>query len=681
MLLLLPIFSCILLYLIFYGRSHDFARSLANSWLCIVLFVWCVTEGLSFFHIWTKTGVVISWIIILVFLGAAFFQKNLLSDLKQYFRGSGKCQKIYNEYGKILFLLIFFWFFVLVTAVLSSQSNVDSLKYHLPRIMHWIQNKSVGYYATNTDLQVRYPALSEYLVSQIYMLCTNDRMANLVQTGAYICSGIMVFGISRKLGVTVRFSFAALTIYYMMPMAIAQLYTTQTDIIAGMFLLVYVYFILDLVKAKDLGKGWQAGVTGTRLAVSVMLGYLCKPTICFVMIVFFFWMCIVRLCRRDRMVVLLQYMIIGGVTAIILYTPLFIKSYQTYRVQPSISATEEEIKTEDPNTIKTQENEKNTNFVKSAGNALAPDSFNVVNALKSPSEFILTCVKNLGRNSSSICFPKWNDFIVKAVFKIGEILDGDVSNFQIQQKSIRFFDRDTASNPSIMLFWVLGTLCVVFRVSRTNKEQTIYAICAGIGLLIQCGLMGFTMFRTRYLVGAMAVLCPFFACVLEKIRFNLENKKKIMTMLITIGCFGAINTFWFALALVKDGFGGSSMHQYFQENDNEFAYQQILEFINENEYKKIGVTGILELEYVLWQEIDDLERLEWVNVQKEFLTKYEDINYSPDCIIMESIDAVDIGTRLECHGIVYECIWETKGYENYYSGYIPVPSDDNLSDY
>lgn len=674
MLLLLPIISFLLLYLIWYVKCYDFFRALANTWLCIVLFVWIVTEGLSALGFWTKAGVIVSWAIMLAILVAACYKKNIIRNLQQYMIRSGMLRQC-EQHRSQWIVLVGFWALILLTTMLSSQNNIDSLKYHLPRIMHWMQNKSVWHYATDVDLQVRYPSLTEYLVSQIYMLCSNDRMANLVQTGAYICSGIMVFGISQKLGVSGKFSFTALLLYYMMPMALAQAYTTQTDDVAGMFLLVYVYFILDFIRTDELKMGKQGVLNGTRLAACVMFGYLCKPTVCFVMIVFFCWMCVTRIFKRDGMRVLLKYVVVGIVTAVILYMPSLLKIYQTYTVQQSVSVVQEEGVADTGSqeaAVMDQTNDNTQDFINSAGNAIAPDSFHVARALKSPSKFIMNCLENLGRNSSSICFPKWNELIVKVVEKAGRILDYSTNKFKLQEEDKQYFHRDTASNPTIMLCLVLACLVVVLRFSRPNREQVLYGICAIAGFLIQCGLMGYTSFRTRYLIGAMAVMCPAFAIALDNLKVGVEKRKYTAVALIAVAGMGAVNTFSYTMAIVKNGLGGNSLHQYFELNLQEYSYQQMVDYVNDNGFSLIGLNGAMSLEYVFWQEIDNLERIEYVNIQDKSLVKYEDMSYIPECILAEPEDMVEEGDLIECHGITYHCVLSIEGYGGYYVVYVPV---------
>lgn len=676
MLLILPVLVILLLYLVYYGKGQGMTEALANTWLSFVLFVWLVTEGLSLIKAWTSISVIFFWSLFLLGLTVVFLKRDYRKRLEQRVIQGGGVKQVCRENKKLIMILSAFWLFILVTAMLSSQNNIDSMKYHLPRIMHWIQNKSVWYYATDVDLQVRYPSLTEYLVSQIFMLCNNDRMANLVQTGAYLLSGIMVYGIARKLGVSYRFSFLALAVYHMMPMAIAQCYTTQTDIVAGMFLLVYIFFILDFIRADHLKMDGRGFICGGRLAACIFLGYLCKPTICFVMVVFFLWMCMVRIYRKDRVHVLIRYVLVGGVVAVMLYLPLFAKSYQTYHMKeaPAIMQGQKEIgmvvNIGNREMSAGQDEGNPSEFLKRAGNALAPDSANIMNAIESPSRFVITCMENLGRNSSSICFPKWNELIEKVVCKAAVLLGYETEGFKVQEENKNFFHRDMASNPTVMLCMVLACICVIARLTKIGREQFAYGICAVVGFVVQCGLMGYTPFRTRYLVGAMAVMCPFFAIVLENLRIEWDKKKAAVFTLLMIAGIGAVNTFSYAMENIIDGFRGNGLHQYFEVNLQEHSYQQIIDFINNNKYRSIGLGGYISLEYVFWQEIDDVKRMEYVNVSDPFLAKYEDQTYVPDCILAEGVKEATLGDRIQCHGNNYQCALAVQGYGGDYVVYI-----------
>lgn len=662
--IIIPITVIVILLLINYFRSGGIIRALADTWIELVFFIWAMTELLSVFRIWISFSVLISWTLLLAALLFVIYKKGYVCRLSELWSDKNRVLISYRGYRKWFVVFGIYFLFVLVLGAISSQYNMDSMVYHLPRIMRWMQNRSVWHFAPGIEFQVRYPCLTEYLVAQIYLLGGNDRLANLVQTTAYLGSSVMIFGISRKIGASAKAAFAGAFVYLMMPMAAAQAFTTQTDDVAGMFLLVFIFNILDFIKAERLSMDRQGFFVAIKLAACVMLGYLCKPTICFVMLVFFVWMALTRIYRRDKISVLFKYVVVGAIAALLLYVPLYAKSYQTYTVVDKQLASE---------AAQSGEGEAlaENSVLASAGQALAPDVFNVKYALTNPSRFIMTCLQNLGRNSVSICFPNYNDDWNKLIIKAGNALGEDTSTFRIQEGAL-FFYHDTASNPWIMILILISGLCVMIRLSRTNKEQTLYVLCAIVGMLLQCGLMGYTQYRTRYLVGAMAVLCPAIAVSIDTLKVKNSYKDIVISLSMFGAVIGGLNTLSYEIPRIKDGLAGSELHEYFLGNpEDEYVYTKLVDIINENGYQKIGLDGTIYMEYPLWQGIDKLERFESVNVSDIYFAQYEDRSFVPDCIIkvVSEEEAVKEGDLLECHDNTYQCIWSMHWYQLYFCLY------------
>lgn len=123
-------------------------------------------------------------------------------------------------------------------AVLAPPNNADAMIYHLPRVMHWIQNHSVAPYPTPTLRQISFAPGASYIVTHIYLLMGNDRGVNLVQWlafgGAIAASSLIVqaWGGDRRTQI-----FAGLLIATT-PMAILQAMTPQTDLLTAFWLLV-----------------------------------------------------------------------------------------------------------------------------------------------------------------------------------------------------------------------------------------------------------------------------------------------------------------------------------------------------------------------------------------------------------------------------------------------------------
>lgn len=662
---LLPIFTFVLFVMIDYVYRRKIFEAVADAWLAVTAYVWLTTEALSAVDRWNKWTVLFSWCAVCVILGSIVVRKKVwqraCSQLKIK---DGIVEKI-KEYNKYVIAFAVFVIFISIMAILRSQSLIDNLTHRLPRIMHWIQNESVRYFATSSPRQVQLSSLVEYMNAQIYLLGGCDRLANLVQVGAYICSGIMIFGISRKIGVGYKLSFISVYFYLLVPMSIIEVFTTQTDIVAGVYLLIFIYMILDFIRADKLVMDKHEMISTAKISACILAGYLSKPTVCFTMIIFFLWMCIVRLLKRDSIIELLKYVFVGGIVALILFSPSYIRNYRAYNV----NVVEENIEAADvqDNAYATEGDGGEEVVV-----AREPNKALVIRSLTNAKSFIMCCIQNLGMNASTRCFPQMNKLIIRVVYKCARILDFLAgADFKIFVDGGGLGETNEPS-PAIMLFWVLSWGAIILGCSRVKKEQFIYLFCASLGVVVQSGLMGYTFYRTRYLLGAMGVLCPAFAAAIQGIKYNNSLKQKVATALIVISMFGAVNALTYEIPYMIDGFKGEKVHQYFvNNNEPEFYYDQMARFANENKYTQVAIAGTIQYEYVLWQTIENLKRLEMVNVEDIALRKYEDNSYIPECIFVESKEEIKVKDELLCHNVKYECVWADFGNNRYYTAFIP----------
>ncbi|HKC11331.1 MAG TPA: FG-GAP-like repeat-containing protein [Vicinamibacteria bacterium] len=87
-----------------------------------------------------------------------------------------------------------------LVAVLSPVNNWDSLTYHLPRQIHWIQQRSVAYFPARNMRQDILPPFAEFAGAHLMILSGGDRWANLVQWFALPMSIVAVWLIARDLG-------------------------------------------------------------------------------------------------------------------------------------------------------------------------------------------------------------------------------------------------------------------------------------------------------------------------------------------------------------------------------------------------------------------------------------------------------------------------------------------------
>lgn len=658
----LPIIAFFLFLTVYFNKKKNIVESMVVSWLFVTLCSWIIVELFSIFRALNMITVLVSWSVICLVLAAIAVRDRVFRRVIEYCKDRDQVYRYWEKYKFSLICLGIFCGLICLISVLRSQTLVDNLYHRLTKIMHWMQNGKVEYFATWTTPEIKYANLIEYMMTQIYLLKGSDRFITIVQAGAYVCSGCCVYGISRKLGASIKFSLLSMWIFVLTPIIIIETITTQTDVVAGFYLLSFIYFLLDYIQADQLRMNRQGLLSAVCLSASVMFGYLAKPTVCFAMVIFFCWMCVVRLIKRDKFKVLLQYLLVGSVVAAILFLPDLYRNYE-YRTAPNLADVGDSV-----NEI-TVSDGINDSMVSSEAN-------NAIKSLTNPKKFVIVCFRNLAANSTSRCFPKINDFITRLVEKCESVMDySSRQNFRVLVSG--GMGETSEPSPAIMFFLLASWVCVLIRISKVKREQFLYLLFATISLVAQAGLMDYTLFRQRYLIGIMAVLCPAFVIVLENICVNMKTRLDVAIVMLTICSFGAVNALSYEIPYVIFGFQGENIHQYlFHDDDTELHYQLLLDHINEKGYTTVGMYGAIANEYVLWQGIDNLERMEHVNVESNVQgAKLEDLDFLPQCIVEEvSVkEGPEWVETMYCHGQEYICEWKITGEEmgRYYAVLVP----------
>ncbi|MFB2893483.1 hypothetical protein ACE1CI_11270 [Aerosakkonemataceae cyanobacterium BLCC-F50] len=147
------------------------------------------SRSLSFSYIvlwWTSLAVINSLILTVVI----FYSKPSINSIKiknqlgNYLRNQNNLN-IISIAGFIVISSI-----TLLTALLVPPYNYDSMTYHLPRVMHWIQNQTVAHFPTHNLRQISFAPGASYIVTHLQILSGGDRFANCVQWFAFFGSAI-----------------------------------------------------------------------------------------------------------------------------------------------------------------------------------------------------------------------------------------------------------------------------------------------------------------------------------------------------------------------------------------------------------------------------------------------------------------------------------------------------------
>lgn len=159
-------------------------------------------------------------------------------------------------------------------------------------------------------------------------------------------------------------------------------------------------------------------------------------------------------------------------------------------------------------------------------------------------------------------------------------------------------------------------------------------------------------------------MCPVFGVILENIPAGIKMRSNLAVAMVTVCCFGVVNALSYEIPYVVFGFQGQKIHQYlFHDSDAEAYYESMLDFINENGYETVGMYGYVSYEYVLWQGIEDLERMEHVNMEPVHFesAKLSDTTFVPQCIVEEMPEVFGMDETLYCNGQTYVCGWSAVG--------------------
>lgn len=247
-----------LLFLIRRGVEWRAAFLLSSVvWGCLVT---VFTEFLSFFTLLTFGGLALCWAaatVVAVLLNFPLkkpwpvWRLPRLSVIETGFIG-----------GIALICLATF-----IIAIVSPPNNWDSMTYHMSRVMHWLQNRSVAHYPTHILRQIDLNPWAEFAITQFQALSGGDRYANLVQWFSLVGSIVGASLIAKQLSGDRRAQLFSAVVVATIPMGILQSSSTQNDYVVAFWLICLAWSGLEFIRSKELP--W-ALIVGACLGLAVL---------------------------------------------------------------------------------------------------------------------------------------------------------------------------------------------------------------------------------------------------------------------------------------------------------------------------------------------------------------------------------------------------------------------------
>ncbi|MGV3621465.1 MAG: glycosyltransferase family 39 protein, partial [Archangium sp.] len=218
--------------------------------------------------------------------------------------------------------LVFFALSTAIVALVYPPNNADSLGYHMSRVAHWLQNRSVGHFASHWFTENQYGPFAEYVILNFQVLTHSDRLSNMPQWGAYVLCAVNAYSIAGKLGHGRDTQLVAALLAATLPAAVLQASSNQNDLMVACWSVSLVNFGLQLVRVPDdlfaaLGFGLSLG-----------LAILTKATSALFVVAFCLWVAFALLRARKR---LARAVLVAGAVALAVVAGYFARNVQTYR--------------------------------------------------------------------------------------------------------------------------------------------------------------------------------------------------------------------------------------------------------------------------------------------------------------------------------------------------------------
>ena len=255
------------------GRGHRWREALLAGAVVWGVLVAAFTEGLSLLGLLTWSWLVVLWgLAAAAALGVLLLALRLtprppLHHVERGSRTAARGVRAGRLPERMVVLAICGLGAIVViaglTAIVAPPNTYDSMTYHLPRVMHWIQNQSVAHYPTHIPRQLHFSPGAEFILTHLHILAGNDRLLNLVQWLGMVGSVIGVSLLAQRLGAAGAGQVLASVIAATLPMGMLQGSSTQNDYVVTFWLVCLAYFILAAIRSP----GW-----GVSAAVGASLG-------------------------------------------------------------------------------------------------------------------------------------------------------------------------------------------------------------------------------------------------------------------------------------------------------------------------------------------------------------------------------------------------------------------------
>jgi len=557
-------------------------------------------EVLSIFRWVTVLGLVIAWMAPIVVFSFWLWHRKTSGE-----RIVLPTFQFPNSWWNRLILLIICGVLIITVLVawITPPQTWDSLTYHLSRVAHWAQNRSIWHYATGIDRQTSMPPGAEEIVLNFYVLTQSDRLASFPQWFSMLGSLIGVSLIAYYLGAKSNGQWLAAGFAATIPMGIVESSSTINDYVATFWVVCVVVECLAYYK-----NGENRSLMYISLAAG--LAILTKPIVVPFLIPYAIALGFL-LVKRNGLVTALKW---GGVALIVI--GLINGGYLT------------------------------RNYITYGALSNPVDFETHSNQLRNVRGVLSTLIKNAGMHAGLPYLQgvnnEWNLLILKAHIKLGlEIQDPRTTAVGVFHVSPPSTQEDLVSNPYHAYLILVLVILMFVMVKKQGWSLIVYGLLTISTFILFSYIYKWNGFGTRYHLPFFVLFAPIAGVIsgsFDKIKLGY-----LVALLLLIGSYPWIFSIDSRPLIPKLGrsilqssiLNVSRENLYFANSDLHDTYKQITD-----EIKSIGCSdiGIMlhgdDPEYLLWVLLGAPRsslNIEWIVSSPT--TRYEQLDFEPCAVI------------------------------------------------
>ena len=484
---LLPLLTLVVLILTLGNIRPEWSwpRVILRSVILLGVYLVFVTELLSLFRGLTQLGLILTWIIPTLALGSwVILHLRMARGLRW--------PSFHLPTDLISRLMLLSVFIVICTtgliAWLSPPNTWDSLSYHMSRVAHWAQERSVRPFATGILRQQYMSPGAEFIILHTYILSAGDRWASFIQWFAMVASLIGVYGVALDLGVKRRGALFASLFTATLPMGIAQASSTMTDYVAALWVLCVAAETVLLLRGED------RRLATVFISLAAGLAVFTKPTTAPFLIPFAIVVLIV-LFKSFRIYEVLAFGALAILAVLLINLGYFTRNWLVF------------------------------------GNLLGGGSHVSVFV----NEFFdwRVLVSNILRNASlhaGTPITRLNDLLFLAFAKLHWKLDLPLTDprttihplFKIWEYVP---DEARAGNTLQAILSIVVFLVLLIKAKKFDSKPLILALCATAGFILYAVIFKFDILASRYHMPFFVLMAPVVALVIDRIPVSYTHLK------------------------------------------------------------------------------------------------------------------------------------------------------------